>query len=265
MKIYLSVVLDCIFTFLLANIVITFLLYFCNLQANIRIISVLLSLSITFPIFFIAKSKKQKKLQKTLNEKNQQKVLYQLNFLTKKQVETLFTTAFTNYKQPFVIKNKLIYLTQKNAFVTHIFSFENITCDMLINHIKSLNVGKKTLYVFTNCTKSTPQVLNNLPFVKYFNGNYLYTFLQKANALPNITTTIKNETFLNKILNNVLKKQNTFKYIFYALILYFIAFFTPFKLYYAISGSIFLTLFIFTFIFNIKKSAPLNDAELFNN
>jgi hypothetical protein len=119
--------------------------------------------------------------------------------------------------------------------------------------------------VFTNCTKSAPQILNNLPFVKYFNGNYLYQFLQKANALPSITTTIKKQPLLNKILNNVLKKQYIFKYITYSLILYFIAFITPFKLYYAISGSIFLTLFIVSFIFNIKKSAPLNDAELFNS
>jgi len=239
-KFTLSLILDTLFCFFLAFFtVLTILSFFIRTKLSL-ILSLIIAFLIGVLAFILLKSKRDDKILKKDDELKKESVLYNLFFLTNKEIKRELEkaliligleTSFSGDK-----------LTADGYKIVCNFSFNELTKSDIAKVYKT-NKGKTALF----CNKADKDAITLAEKLKIeiVDANKTYLLFKKANYYPEIKVTVAKEKIkLKDFLSFILLKKNAKNYLLTAVGLFFLSFFTFYKFYYVLFGLIFAILSI---------------------
>lgn len=189
-----------------------------------------LPLCITLGVFFLyfftfLHYKRLKKNYASFKEKTlAENFLFTLPLLTKEEQQSFFTAIRKNNGE------KELYL----------FKTAPITVDDVLP--KTNGTGEPFTFYATDFDKACLKFFSRFPSVKLVYGKELFSLAKEKNAIPVTLSAKRVKVTLKEICSNLLKKENSKKLFFFAVFFISFSFITPFKLYYALSGCVFLAL-----------------------
>ncbi len=202
----------------------------------------------------IAKSRLKKQKQKLTLKENENRVIYALNFMSKKKgLAVLYSQIVKLDASAKLCQNKILLSNGESVY--NLFSFLPVTKADLVRCFNLSNAKKSVIY----CEKAEKEVKD---FARAFKGKIVIkeraeffkefppeNFVLEDNFTP-IDFNKKDKPKLRVLLN----KKNAKKFIAFGLFFILLSFFAPIKLYYIITGGI-MILYAVTVLFFSKTES----------
>lgn len=256
MKTYFALISDCVFTLAVCFLLCFFALnYFIERPFSIAF-AFILAAAITMLYFKIAldkysASKSQRKAQKELDA-----AVFSLNLLTAEKNNLLLIKALT--KQGYRPERKKcgVFLSDKAAAIFLFFSFSPVTKADVVKVFNNLKNGYTAYMVAPSFDGDI------IDFISRFEGKIktatakdYYLFLKENDCLPKERLPAKQEKKGLNILSALLEKRKAKRFLSFGLIFLGMTFIVPFKIYYTVSGCLFLLYALILHLFGRREKA----------
>lgn len=260
MKVSLPVILDCAFSAFISLLLSLILFGSFVPRPYSLVISVTVSLLVAVVAFkFLYKNSKNNLIKKA--EKSQfENMLTQFDFSSTQENNEFFCKLFTSLNYSVERKKGNIFFKDKPVAVLIKFGFLDVN---KADVVKFFNLLRKndTGYIISN--EVSADVKN---FVLRFDGRLIvvspreiYIFLKERNKLPETRFFFneKREKGL-KLLKNLLYKNKAKNYLVFGLVFLLMSYFFPYKLYYVITGVLFLIASLLSRLFGLSDVKKYN-------
>ena len=246
----LSVIFDSIFT-LFTGFIFAFVMLntFIDLKPAFYL-AIILSIIVSAITFLILKTKRKTFKNKKADDKRLNKLKLGLILMNEVQAKSEIKKAYalkkytadTDFDQ--IIDNATIYCK---------FTFDEVTkADIAEVYKNSKGCDNVTLFI-TDCKDEVINFAESLN-IKIVKLTTLYEIFKSVNYYPNITVEINEpKPTLKLALKNAFNYNKGRNFFIAGFMLMFLSFFTPFKIYYLISGSLFLITSVICMFFGKKE------------
>ena len=261
MKNFSFAIISNVISLLLISFTISFFIfnYFFNYKLAIMFSVIVSLISVVIYIAFATKKKIKEQNQRNKN-KDIEQTFIELNFRKKSDIYSLFIKAFTKLdKLPKKINNG-IYLKKDNAFIYFAFGFEGVSKTDVLKAYNLIKKGEKAIIYSSYCSE---EIKN---FAKRFNNavqieskQNIYSILESTDSLPKPCHFILQEDYRKRAtLKGFFDRKKAKSFLTLGLTFSFMSLFVRYKIYYLITGTIFLLFFAFSLFFviiaaNIKQ------------
>ena len=254
MKFSLSTIIDCAFsafiTFLLSLIIFNYFL-----EKGVAV-----TLSITLGLIaglFSFKILRKKHVSKELKKEEKQELenmLTQFNFSSDAETLDFFTKLFSAKGYLVEKKKGIIYFKNENVAIFIKFGFLDVTKSDVVKFFNLLRKNDKGYIIaeaFSLDVSSFISRFDNRLFA--IDGQKIYKYLKQENALPETKYSFFKEPPKGfKLLKNLLYKDKAKNYLVFGLTFLVMSYFFPFKVYYVISGILFLLAALVSRLFGLS-------------
>lgn len=221
-------------------------------------IIITLILSIILSVFLKKKIYKFKLSKNEFKEKN--KILNQLIFSKKEEINAYISKFFNNkhiYKEYFTFTNN------ENYIVFNEFNFEGLNCNTMLSFIKKAEKEKcNKIYIFCNnynsdCAKIAKNLKNiKIKLINF--DNFYVNYIKKQNLIPNFEDKYEEKTSykFKELLSIAFNKTKTKNYVFTGLIFLTGSIFMRYNIYYLIFTSLMFIFALFSYFNKIYNKTP---------
>ena len=206
------------------------------------------TLSVTLGLIaglFSFKILRKKQASKELKKEERQELenmLTQFNFSSDTETLDFFAKLFSSKGYLVEKKRSVIYFKNENAAVFIKFGFLDVNKSDVVKFFNLLRKNDKGYIIsesFSLDVSSFISRFNNRLFA--IDGQEIYRYLKKNDALPETKYSFFKEPQKGfKLLKNLLYKDKAKNYLVFGLVFLLMSYFFPFKVYYVVSGILFL-------------------------
>ncbi len=254
MKFSLPLIIDCIFsafiTFLLSLIIFN---YFTEKGVAITF-SVTLGLIAGLFSFKILRKKQASNELKKEERQELENMLTQFNFSSSTETLDFFIKLFSSKGYLVEKKKGIIYFKNENAAIFIKFGFLDVNKSDVVKFFNLLRKNDKGYIIsesFSLDVSSFISRFDNRLFA--IDGQQIYRYLKKNDALPETKYSFFSEPQKGfKLLKNLLYKDKAKNYLVFGLTFLLMSYFFPFKVYYVISGILFLLAALISRLFGLS-------------
>ncbi len=242
MKSSLALVSDLVFTTVIVFIILTVILGYFILYPFYIILSLTgTALFLLFCArFLIGRFKKQQAKAKERKEKEQMTTA--LNLMDKKELSSLFIRALNKKGYSTEEKNGNLAVKNERAVIYLFFEFTRVKKADVVRSFNQSRSEKAVIFSDEFSAEIKDFALRFGGKVELVDQNKIYSLLKSTNLLPKIEP-VKNEKekkTLRQAIKDSIKKVNAKKFFLFGIAFLFFSYFAPIKIYYLLSGSVFL-------------------------
>ncbi len=252
-KLKLSTALDGLFIF-----GISFFIFYALIKQKIysvysaTILSVILSMIISFFFIVVISYKNRKKTDIELENKKIQAFKEYLYFLQNDKIIKLISSYLDNAQKEYEVKNNAFYLKNEKTVLFYTFSPDLTTLTTCINFYKQTPKNYKTAILSSNYDVKVKEFSPLFEKVQLYSANDFYNGLKEKNLLPDFEIPNKQKINFTKLLSSILVKRNVKKFFLWGAVLTLFSTITYYKLFYALIGTIFLLIAVYLKFFAKK-------------
>lgn len=242
-----SAFLSFVLTFLILN-------YFID-----RPYSIIISISLSVPIFILSYNKLKKsaniKSLDKLKRKAVENVFYSLCLMEKNSLVALFEKALLRLDYKTIRRKNGVFIDEKKVAIFPIFTFDGITKTDVVRVFNSVPVHFKA-YIFGESISQDLQsfIIRFDNRIEFIGIEKVYNLLKQTSCLPKESSLLKNKKFFeNGFFKAVFNKRNSKKFLSFGSLFLLMSYFVPIKIYYVISGCVFLTFSLFCRLYGKTK------------
>ena len=199
--------------------------------------------------------KNQDKLIKKKHEKDLERVCGSLCFLGTKELNNVFSKLFSDCEK----KKGGFYDPESKTLHLYFFKFEGLTKTDIVKAYNKITKNERAIIYTAYCDEKTldfSHLFGNKIEVVYYEK--VYELLKNANLLDEVRRDLNFSLPKKKgSFKGFLNKKRAKKFFAFGAVFLLLSFIVPFKLYYIISGAIFIILSLLSKFFG-KNDIPVN-------
>ncbi|MBQ7348763.1 MAG: hypothetical protein IJW47_02085 [Clostridia bacterium] len=257
-KFYLSVTLDgilCAFIYFLLTFII--LNYFTERAVSL-VLSITLSLVLTLFTVKLLSEKRQKSGINNSESKLKDKIITQLNFMTKSQANNIFIKAFNRQGIATEKRRDGIFLPDKKTLVFIKFGYQQLSKADVVKIYNSIKKNESAEVYAEAFQPEIKEFTSRFVKIRLFDGDKAYTLLKNGECLSEINCTVPEiKSTKNNLTLNVFNKKRAKTFFGFGIFFLLSSFFVPIKIYYVICGCLMLIISLICVFFG--KRTENND------
>lgn len=222
--------------------------------------SIIISISLSVPIFMLAYSKLKNssniKNTNKLKSKAMENTFYALSLMEKTQSLSLIEKAISRLGYRTLKRKNAIFIDDKKVAIFPLFSFDGITKTDVVKVFNSIPTGFKAYILGEKVSAEIQDFIDRFDDrIEFVGIEKVYDFLKSTASLPEEKYFPKRKKiFENGFLSTLLLRKNAKKFLSFGSLFLIMSYFVPIKIYYLISGCVFLTLALFCRLYGKTKS-----------
>lgn len=254
-KTALTVVGDSFFVFLV-TFILTFVVFYYYLGYPISfILSSLLSITLSTATFFLLRKKFFKDSLKRSEAEFLKKIGDQFLLMSEIQATNEICKAYKLDEKEIKTDNEFTYINEKIVFCK--FTFNGLSPADIAEVYKKMPTNSKAIVFSIEFNQETKTLADKLN-IELISLQTLYSVMKKVNYYPEIKIDLADKKpKFKEVLKGMFLKSHAKNYLLAGIMLVFLSFLTPFKIYYLIFGGVFLIFSVLCRFFG-KSEEPKN-------